>query len=92
MKKNKNGFTLVELLAVVIILIIIILIAVNVVRKNVDKSLDNAIVANAGMYVKAVNEFVQVESIGNSDLKEGFFSTTQLETLGVKVSGTKPDV
>lgn len=91
MKKNKNGFTLVELLAVVIILIIIILIAVNVVRKNVDKSLDNAIVANAGMYVKAVNEFVQVESIGNSDLKEGFFSTTQLETLGVKVSGTKPD-
>ena len=91
MKKNKNGFTLVELLAVVIILIIIILIAVNVVRKNVDKSLDNAIVANAGMYVKAVNEFVQVESIGNPDLKEGFFSTTQLETLGVKISGTKPD-
>ena len=36
MKKNKKGFTLVELLAVVIILIIIILIAITLVQNNIN--------------------------------------------------------
>lgn len=92
--KNKNsskGFTLVELLAVMIILVAIILIALNAVRKNVDKTLDNTIVANAGMFIKGVNSFTEVESISNSDYDEGIFSVTDLMSSGVKISGTKPD-
>ena len=91
MKKNKKGFTLVELLAVVIILIIIILIAVSAIRRNVDKTLDNTIKANAGAYIKAVNSFVEVESIGTASYDDGLFTISQLEEAGVKVSGTKPN-
>ena len=58
MKKNKNGFTLVELMAVLIILIIIIFLAISKVNKSVDESENKTIVANAGVYVKAVNDFM----------------------------------
>ena len=91
MKKNKKGFTLIELLAVVIILIIIILIAMNAIRRNVDKTLDNTIMANGGAYVKAVNNFIEVESIGNTIYDDASFTVSQLEQAGVNVSGTKPD-
>ena len=91
MYKNKKGFTLIELLAVIIVLIIIILIAINAIKKNIDDTLDNATVANAGVYVKAVNSFVSVESIENSDFESGAFGVSDLTNLGVNVSGTKPD-
>ena len=57
-KNNKKGFTLVELMAVIIILIIIIFITVGIINKSVDKSENKAMVANAGMYIKGVTDFV----------------------------------
>ena len=89
-RKNKKGFTLIELLAVIIVLIIIILIAYNIIKRNIDKTMDNAVIANAGSYVKAVNSYVGVESIENSSLVSGIFTVEGLEGK-VSVSGTKPD-
>ena len=52
--KSKKGFTLVELLVVIIILIVVMLFAVNIIRTNTKKSKENAIKANAIAYIKAV--------------------------------------
>ena len=91
MKKNKNGFTLVELMAVLIILIIIIFLAISKVNKSVDESENKTIVANAGVYVKAVNDFMSVESLNNPNYLNGNYTVSKLKEIGVKVSGTKPD-
>ena len=90
MKKNKKGFTLIELMAVVIILIVIIFIAVRLIGDKVKDTETKTIIANAGAYIKAVNSFVEVESIGNSSYKNNIFYVSDLEEH-VKISGTKPD-
>ena len=91
MKKiNKKAFTLVELLAVIIVLIIIILIAYNIIKRNVDESLDNTIKANAGVYIKAVNGYISVEALNDDSLENIGFSLNYIKD-SVKVSGTAPD-
>ena len=89
--KNKNGFTLVELMAVVIILIVIVLISINLINKSIDESHRKSIVANAGTYIKAVEDFVAIQSLTNSNYKNNIFSVSQLTEAGVELSGTKPD-
>lgn len=56
MKKNKKGFTLVELLAVIIILIIIMLITIPAVQKAMEKSKLNVIVKDATTFEKGALE------------------------------------
>lgn len=53
--KNKKGFTLVELLAVIVVLAIIIIIATISVNKQIKKSRKNANDINKKMIVKAYN-------------------------------------
>ena len=89
-KLNKKGFTLIELMAVVIILIIIIFIAINKINDSSQRTRNNALIANAGSYVKAVNGFIAEEGVNNDDLEFGSYNISELDALGVKVSGTKP--
>ena len=89
--KNKKGFTLVELLAVMVILIIIIIIAYAVIKRNVDQTLDNTIKANAGIYIKAANSLISEKSITDANYDTGLLSVSQLNSEGLKISGTKPD-
>ena len=92
MKKiNKKGFTLVELMAVLVILIIIIFIAINKVNQSVDESENKTIVANANIYNKAISDFMSVESLTNANYLNGNYTVRELNQLGVKISGTKPD-
>ena len=90
MKKNK-GFTLIELLAVMIVLVIIILIAYNIIKKNVDDAIDNTTRANAAIYIKAANALVSEKSVVDDTYEAGHFTVADLETMGIKISGTKPD-
>ena len=53
MKKNQKGFTLVELLAVIVILAVIILIAVNAVLPQMRKARRNSFVDEAINFAKA---------------------------------------
>ena len=89
--KNKKGFTLVELLAVVIVLIIVIFIAITKVRESNLKAQMNAIQANAGSYIKAVNDLAGVDSLTSDRMYSGFFGKYILSTYGLKMSGTEPD-
>ena len=75
--KNKKGFTLVELMAVVIILIIVIFIAINKVNKSTKEARDKTIVANAGLYVKAVNGFISEKTINDDNYESGKLTVSQ---------------
>ena len=90
-KKNKKGFTLVELLAVIVILIIIILLAVNIIKNYTLEAKKKSIMANSISYVKAINSLV-VELRGTENaIMTGSFTVDELNDLGIKISGTKPD-
>ena len=91
MKKNKKGFTLVELMAVIVVLIIVILIAMNKVRKSKIEAQNNAIKANTLSYIKAINDQAGLGVIGNKVFKSAIFSVKGAENNGVKITGTKPD-
>ena len=62
MKDNKKGFTLVELLAVIVILAVIILIAVTAVIPRMNSAKKNALVDEALVYLKAAKEAYEFDS------------------------------
>ena len=89
-KIKKNGFTLVELLAVTIILIIIIFIAITKVGDSNKKAQLNAITSNAGSYIKAINNAASTEDVTlESDYDNGFLIVTDLNKK-INISGKKP--
>ena len=73
-KRKKNGFTLVELLAVIVILAVVILIAVTAVLPRMNKAKKNSFYDEAVAYLKAGTEaYVADESVecyNIDDLKE----------------------
>lgn len=90
-KLNKKGFTLIELMAVVIVLIIIIFLAINKISKSTKETKDNVIKANAIAYMKAINAFIDTDSLVSTRTKSATFDMSDLEEFGINVSGTKPD-
>ena len=64
MKNNKKGFTLVELLAVIVILAVVILIAVTAVIPRMNKAKRKAFDDEALAYIKAAEEYVVAENDG----------------------------
>lgn len=71
MKKimNKKGFTLVELLAVIVILAVIILVAMNAVIPQMEKARKNAFKTEAETYLKAAQTYYTATKMsgGNYD-------------------------
>ena len=85
--KKKNGFTLVELLAIIIILGIIALITVPVILDIIDKSKEGAIKDSAYGYVDAVNKLYFSGSLhGRDGVSDGYYTVAQLNSMGVSVS------
>jgi len=58
-KLNKNGFTLVELLAVIVVLAVIMLLAVNAVLPQMNKARKNAFVTEAQTFIDAAGTYYQ---------------------------------
>ena len=54
--KNNKGFTLVELLAVIVILAVIILIAVNAIIPQMNKARKNSFIDEVAVYVQAAEK------------------------------------
>ena len=63
MKKlmNKKGFTLVELLAVIVILAVIILVAMNAVIPQMEKARKSAFVTEAETYINGAKAYYTSE-------------------------------
>lgn len=89
-KLNKKGFTLIELMAVVIVLIIVIFLAINKVNRTTKDARNNAIKANAISYVKRVDSYID-ESTGIYQFQNALLTVSDLKSKGVTVSGTNPD-
>ncbi|MBO4601508.1 MAG: type II secretion system protein [Bacilli bacterium] len=101
MNKNKNrGFTLVELLAVIVILAVVILIAVTAVIPRMNKAKKNALVDEALVYLNAAKEAYIFDSedtgsrcINISDLNGEYVSKDSSDYNGViKVSINNDDI
>lgn len=92
MKLNKKGLTLVELISVLVVLILIFLLAVNKVNDLMDETEIKSVKADSISYVKAVNDFFTLKNGENIyPIYEGVFYTDELNDIGIKVAGTKPD-
>lgn len=91
MKKNKKGFTLVELLAVIVVLIIIIFLAVNKIKGSSKKAKLNAIRANAISYIKLLKDKAGEDVIETEQLDSGVFTVSELANFGIQLSGKQPD-
>lgn len=84
MKKiNKKGFTLVELLAVVVILAVLLIIAVPSVSRVLNASQESAARDNATMIAKAVETCIMAENTNGQTC-----NTTKLASY---LEGTVPD-
>ena len=73
--KKTKGFTLVELIAVIVILITVMLIALTVTNKQMEKARENAFLADANAYIKGAQEkYTSDRSTGK--IKEDLFHNT----------------
>jgi len=68
MKNNNKGFTLVELLAVIVILAVIILIAVNAIIPQMNKARKNSVFDEALTVAKAAETYYVAENVDGSGI------------------------
>ena len=88
--KNKKGFTLVEILVVIVVLAIVILISVNVIDSRVKQAKQNAIEVNANNYIKAVNGVAALSQNVGEDMESGTYQVIDLNENEIRMSGEKP--
>ena len=66
---KEKGFTLVELLAVIVILTIISLIAVPMILNVIDESRKKAAIVSAENYIYAVEQYLVLQEVENYNVK-----------------------
>ena len=88
--RNKKGFTLVELLAVLVVLAVIVLLAVNIINSRVKEARKNSVEVNANNYVKAVNGVAAISQNVGEDMEKGTYQVRDLNKNDIKISGEKP--
>ena len=74
--KRKNAFTLIELLAVIVVLAIIALIATPIVMNTIKKSQKGAAERSAENYIDAVETAVAEERLSKNEVLEGEYQIT----------------
>ena len=96
MKSNK-GFTLVELLAVIVILAIIALIATPIILGVIDTAKKGSAEASALAYIKAVEDQIVISQVTTDETDDITLPTTGTQEYttanlsGVTVKGTAPN-
>ena len=102
--RNKKGFTLVELLAIIVILAIIAVITVPIVSKIIDESRRKAAKQSAQNYLYAVENYIVMNELDSTkypnSLKNGTWNLTKETVVGskttpslnsfIKMKGSKP--
>ena len=98
--KRRNGFMLIELLAVIVILAIIAVIAVPIVLNIIDESKSNATLRSADFYLDAVEMSVAQSTLKDKNIPDGTYNIKDgdiclndgcTEILEVEVNGEVPD-
>ena len=102
--KRKNAFTLIELLAVIVVLAIIALIATPIVMNTIKNTKKGAAERSADSYIKQVETAVAEERLNKNEVLEGEYQITSDGNLcrdksascsddnkiKIEMSGTKP--
>ena len=89
MNKNK-GFTLVELLAVIVILAIIALIATPIILNVINDAKEQAAKDSAHGYVDAVDKYIVSSEIDDESIEDGIYKVEDLNKK-ISVKGSIPD-
>ncbi len=89
---NKKGFTLVELLAVIVILAIIALISTPIILGVIEKAKIGAAEQSTLGYIDAVEKQIVYNQVKENQTKiiDRTYTVEELKNLGVSVKGAKP--
>ena len=90
---NKKGFTLVELLAVIVILAIIALISTPIILGVIEKARIGAAKQSTLGYIDAVEKQIVYNQVkeNQTEIVDGTYTVEALEKLGVSIKGTIPN-
>ena len=91
MKRKNRGFTLVELLAVIVILALIALIATPIILNVINDAKKQAAKDSAYGYMDAVEKYIVSSELEDKSIKDGTYSVEDLNSMGVNVKGSTPD-
>ena len=91
MKEKNKGFTLVELLAVIVILALIALIAMPIILNIIKDAKRSAAKDSAYGYMDAVEKYIVSSELEDKSIKDGTYSVEDLNSMGVNVKGSTPD-
>ena len=83
-KLNKNGFTLVELLAVIVILAVVILVAVNNVIPQMNKAKAGAFKTEALSFLDGAEQYYTSQQMTNGEFNETTKDGKTLEGVSIK--------
>ena len=91
MKEKNKGFTLVELLAVIVILALIALIATPIILNVINDAKKQAAKDSAYGYMDAVEKYIVSSELEDKSIKDRTYSVEELNSMGVSVKGSIPD-
>ena len=91
MKRKNKGFTLVELLAVIVILALIALIATPIILNVINDAKKQAAKDSAYGYMDAVEKYIVSSELEDKSIQDGTYSVEKLNSMGVSVKGSTPD-
>ena len=92
MKINTRAFTLIELLAVIVILAIIALIATPIVLSIINESKENARLRSAEMYIKGLETSVATATLHNKVKKDDTYPIMSDGNICLKYNEQNPSV
>jgi len=90
MRKRNKGFTLVELLAVIVILALIALIATPIILNVINDAKKQAAKDSAYGYMDAVEKYIVSSELEDKSIKDGTYSVEELNKK-ISVKGSTPD-
>ena len=90
MKRKNKGFTLVELLAVIVILALIALIATPIILNVINDAKKQAAKDSAYGYMDAVEKYIVSSELEDKSIQDGRYSVEELNKK-ISVKGSTPD-
>ena len=90
MKEKNKGFTLVELLAVIVILALIALIATPIILNVINDAKKQAAKDSAYGYMDAVEKYIVSSELEDKSIKDGTYTVEDLNKK-ISVKGSTPD-
>ena len=90
MKRKNKGFTLVELLAVIVILALIALIATPIILNVINDAKKQAAKDSAYGYMDAVEKYIVSSELEDESIQDGIYSVEDLNKK-ISVKGSTPD-